>query len=256
MLIFVGVHSHAAGNCKRSYSLGVAEDQLKRKSSINGKSALPGMATELLDEIKKRVNCVFDEVPLSPEKALVELQNYRLDIFAFSFTNESFRKVADEQIIYSTSRILLVDRKFYKPAWNVQDYLKSSKIKFGALSISNYWYSPDELRMLAAESRIAYSSKIEMNGHMLAKGKVQAIFTSPAFLHRMIEAKDILKTSVAIRDPAFRLTVALMLSKKRVSPEERDQFAKAIEGMRTDGSIEKILLHYVPAEDLKTYYKF
>lgn len=253
VVVIAALQVSASDICKRNFTLGVGEDQLRQKT---GQKAVVGLATEFVKEIKDRVDCIYTDVPTSPERAITELKNFRLDLYAFAFSNERFKDFADQEVIYSTNRILLVDKKNYKPSLKIQDYLKNPKIKFSAISGSAYLYGTEEIKALADQNRMSYNSQMNGSVDSLVRKKVQATFISPAFLKQQIERTNLLKDAVAIPDPNYRLHIVLLISKKRVSFKERQQFAKAIADMRQEGVIEKILLHYVSTEDLKAYYKF
>jgi ABC-type amino acid transport substrate-binding protein len=54
-------------------------------------------------------------------------------------------------------------------------------------------------------------------------------------------------------DPDMKVPVGLFVSKKRINAEEGKRIKEAIEGMRSDGTLRKILLKYIEPEDLQDY---
>lgn len=242
---------HSKADCNRVFFVGTNTDAVaKIRVGINA------ISIDLFSEIKNRVPCVYNERTLSFTKALEELRNNRIDLFAFAFQAPEWTPVTNSEVIYSVTRILLVNKKVFKKGATIKDYIKNPKIKFGVVSGGMFFTNKDELSFLEKEKRAIYDPFPDGVIELLTQGKVQAVFTSPTFYRRYLTQFKLKELSEAIPDKDNTLDLTLFFSKKRVTQEEQKIFAKAIQSMRSDGTVRKILLKYIPEEDLKKFYKF
>src|SRR5215469_9408190 len=178
-LLLAPVLGHA--DCNRIFVVGTNTDAVaKVRVGINA------ISIELFGEIKKRVNCVYNERTLSFTKGLEELRNNRIDIFAFAFRAPEWTAVTNSEVLYSVSRILLVNKSFYKKDATVSDYIKNPKIKFGVVSGGMFFTNKDELDLLEKEKRAVYDPFPDGVIELLTQGKIQAVFTSPTFYRRYL----------------------------------------------------------------------
>ncbi|QDK37576.1 ABC transporter substrate-binding protein [Bdellovibrio sp. NC01] len=238
-------------DCSRIFVVGTNTDAVaKKRAGINA------ISIELFSEIKKRVNCVYNERTLSFTKALEELRNNRIDIFAFAFKAPEWTAVTNSEVLYSVSRILLVSKGVYKKEFTISDYIKNPKIKFGVVSGGMFFTNKDELDLLEKEKRAVYDPFPDGVIELLTQRKVQAVFTSPTFYRRYVKQFKLAELTEAIPDKNNNLDLTLFFSKTRVKPEEQKIFADAIKSMRKDGFIRKTLLKYVLEDDVNKYYTF
>ncbi|MDG0815759.1 transporter substrate-binding domain-containing protein [Bdellovibrio svalbardensis] len=242
---------HAKALCNRVYSVGTNTDAVSKD-----KAGANLISIEIFNELKKRLDCVYNERVISFSRAAEDLRNNRIDIFAFSFTNESWSKFATSIPIYSVNRLLLVQNKFYKPGAKVADYLKDSKVNFAMLSGGSFFSSSVEIAALQKAHRATFVAFPDGVMDLLSKGKVQAAFTSPIFLRRYAIQYKIKEKTMVVADDSKRLELAIFFSKKRMKPLELKMFEKVIQDMKTDGTLKKIILKYVPEEDFNSYYHF
>lgn len=243
-------YEQSYAGCSRIFVVGTNTDAVAKKNSdINL------LSTTLLSEIKKRVDCVYTERTLPFTKGIEDLRNNRIDLFAFVMLSPEWEQAGYPINIYSVNRILLVDKKFYKPDWTADDYLKSPKIKFSAIS-TGMFYLKNEIAKLEAEKRVIYDPFPDTAMELFIHGKVNATLTSPTFYHRYIRQYPLMDMSYAVPDKFHPIKLSLMISKKRVTPAEEKIFTQAIESMRKDGTLKKIILRFVPEEDFKNYYTF
>lgn len=237
--------------CGRTYTVGVLKDS-PYYSKVPRVEAT-GLVPDLLAEIRKRLGCPFQEVPLNYVRALEEFKGQRLDLFAFTYINSDWLDVADHKVVFSSERVLLVSKSIYKKKSLVSDYLRDPKIKFGNMIGAVMFFQPQEFQKLMKENRIIQSSTVDGVIQLFIAGRVQGIFITPLFL-RSLQAKPEFKNVFeVIDDPRTPLDIGIYISKRRVSKEESSQLKKVIDEMRADGTVRSILGKYVPAEDLKRY---
>jgi polar amino acid transport system substrate-binding protein len=240
--------SHA--DCARTYIFGFNGPAIsKDKTSIEGLSGL------MLEELKKRVGCVFDQKDMPTNRARDELRRHRIDIFGFAFVTPETKEFADTITVYSTKRILLVNKKFFKEGASVADYVNNPKIKFAIPSGGMRLHQEEELKILQKDNRVVFDPFPDGVLQLLYEEKVQATFITNTFM-KIHEKKYPVKSKTEMITDGTTVDLALWLSKKRISKKEREAFQQAISEMQQDGTIRRILLKYTTAKEIETYYKF
>ncbi|MNS92506.1 Bacterial extracellular solute-binding protein, family 3 [compost metagenome] len=235
--------------CNRIFLVGRNTDSVDRS-----KEGVNLVSIDIIKEIQRRTDCVYSEKNISFSRAAEELRHNRIDIFAFAFSNPEWGIFSQHVPVYGVSRLLLVDKKHYKQDLKVTDYLSNPKIKFGSLSGGSFFFQGDELEQLKKEERVVFDSFPDGLIELLMRGKLQAVFTSPIFLSRFKKQYNVEEKAAIIVDPSIKLELSIFFSKKRVSEKEIQIFTKAIESMKKDGTLKKIILKYVPQEDFDKFY--
>jgi len=240
---------HAEALCNRVFLVGTNTDSVDRS-----KEGVNRVSIDILDEIQRRMDCVYSEKNISFTRAAEELRFNRIDIFAFAFTNPEWVTFSQHIPIYSVSRLLLIDKKYYQKNLKVSDYISNPAIKFGSLSGGSFFFHGDELEHLKKVDRVIYNTFPDGLIELLAQGKLQAVFTSPIFLSRFKKQYKLENKAAVVIDSNVKLELSIFFSKKRVSEKEIQVFTKAVEGMKKDGTLKKIILKYVPQEDFDKFY--
>lgn len=235
--------------CDRHYVLGVNTQVIAKDQP-----PITGIIQDLVTELKTRVPCSYREQALALNKAGEELKANRIDFYAFIFPNEEWNSFADILILYSVERLLLVDKKFFSPKSNVTDYLRQKELKF-ALTSGPFLTLKQEVEPLAKSKRAFYVPFPDDILEALIQGKANAGFTSAAYYFTHKNRALLQQRFELVRDPGHPLLpLGLYMSKGRVSPEDRKKFEQAIQDMRAEGAIHRILRKYVPQDILEKYY--
>jgi ABC-type amino acid transport substrate-binding protein len=243
------VASPAWSKCDRTFTLGfngpaVSKDKIKIET----------ISTSILSELKNRVGCNFEQINLPSNKGREELRFNRIDLFGIAFANETDKNFSYPITIYSAKRMLLVNKSVYVPGAKVEDYLRNPKIKFGAIS-GGMLILQKELQPLQKENRVLFDPFPDGVLQLLYTEKVQAAFMTNTFL-RLHEKQFPVKSKVEMIFDGTKADLSLFISKRRVTKSERELFQKAINEMRKDGTLRRILLKYITEDDLKNYYVF
>lgn len=237
--------------CYRNYFTGRNVSAVARTSQD-----LSEISTQFFALIKKKIPCTYNEQNLSFQKALKEFENYRLDLFAFAPINEVWLRYADPVVLYTTDRLLLINRKFYKKGLAPQDYLKNPKIRFIGIAGGHFYLNPNEVAQLEKQKRLIYDTFPDGVIERFSLGQADAAFTSPTYWNRHRQQFKLSEMSEMIRDSENQLPIALFISKKRLSEAEKTLFKKSVEELRKEGAFRKVLQKYVSDEDLNTFYHF
>ncbi|KYG63845.1 hypothetical protein AZI86_13585 [Bdellovibrio bacteriovorus] len=236
-------------NCHRNFIIGLNAEVVSRD-----KVGVEKISADLLSEIKKRVPCSFDERNISFTRASEDLRMRRIDMYAFAFSIPEFLEFSDPVLLYSVNRLLVVKKDFYKEGASAEDYLKNPKLRLGAISGGRFFTSDKEIELLQKQDRISFDPFPDGMFKLFEQGKIQAFFISPTY-YNLYAQKYSLKEKTRVIADKSTLDLALFLSKTRMSESEKSLFRNAIKSMRTDGSIKKILLKYLPPSEVEKYYQ-
>ncbi|MBO9665599.1 MAG: transporter substrate-binding domain-containing protein [Bdellovibrio sp.] len=250
LMVVAAVPSWAV--CNRIYTVGRNTDTIKKdKEGVNL------ISIELFNELRKHVDCVYNERSYAFDRGYNEMRHNRIDLYAFTLTNKEWDKVANPLVLYSVTRLLIVNKKVFQAKFKAEDYFQNQKINFGLVRGGVAFIEPDELKLLIAENRARFESFPDDVIELLVKGKVDAVLTSPAFLTRYMKEFPQLKTEfVVIPDPRMKYNFALYMSQKRLNPHEQKQFIDVIRDMIHEGIPRNILKKYVTPQELEAYYSF
>ncbi|MNL22363.1 Bacterial extracellular solute-binding protein, family 3 [compost metagenome] len=237
--------------CVRNYTVGVLTDSPYYAKEPRVQAS--GLVRDLLEEIRKRLGCPFQEVPLNYVRALEDFKGSRVDLFAFSYVNSAWLDVAEHKVLYASERVLLVKKNVYNKKSQISDYIQNPKVKFGNLIGTVMFFQPEEIQKLNTENRVVQSSTAEGVIQLLVSGRAQGVFVTPIYLRYLQTKPEYKDVFVVIEDPKTSIDIGLYISKRRVSKEENSQIKKIIDEMRADGTVRTILSKYVSSEDLKRY---
>ncbi|MBO9665349.1 MAG: transporter substrate-binding domain-containing protein [Bdellovibrio sp.] len=244
--------STASALCNRVYVWGLATNSITEKEKTISISQL---ASALSNEIKKRMDCIFTDIPMTFEKVPKEFRNHRIDGFAFTFVHSSLTENADTLVLYRTQRILLLAKKYYRPGITVSQYLHDKSLRFAAVTGGRLFFLPEEIDYLRKQKRLIENPFPDDVAGLVANGKAQATITSPSYLTRYHKDNLFQDKLVEIPDPDGFLDIALFLSKKRINAAEKAKFIEVIDQMKKDGTIKKVLLNYVSEDYFNKYYQ-
>lgn len=249
--LLISLPAFAAGkaSCNKHYLLGVNTQFVAKNQP-----SIPGVVRDLIDEIKRRVPCTYQELPLSFNKAAEELKARRIDFYAFAYKVDDWMTFADIEVLYSVERLLLVEKKFYSKQLTVADYLKKKDLSFVTISGGTFFTSNDELDILIKDKRAVYVPYPDNILDALIQGKARAAFTSATYFSTHKNRALLEQRYEIVRDPDYPMPLGLYMAKGRVHPEDRKKFQKALKEMRDDGTIHRILKKYIPQDILEKYY--
>lgn len=246
---FMASPAFARTECARVFTLGFNGPAISKD-----KARIETLSTTLMTEIQKRMGCTFHQKDMPTTRGKEELRLHRIDFFAFSFVNADTTQYADPIPLYAVERILLVDKKVYKKEYTVSDYIQNPKITFAILSGGMLINNDKELKILQKGNRVVFDPFPDGILHLIVDGKAQAAFITNTFL-KIHEKKHPVRAKSEMVIDGTKVDLALLLSKKRVSPLEKAALQTAIASMRRDGTIRRILLQYVTADELAKYYQ-
>lgn len=236
-------------NCKRTFIIG-----LNAEAVAKDKVGIEKIAADLFSEIQKRVPCAYDERNVSFNRAAEDLRKRRIDLYAFAFSIPEFQEFSEPLILYSATRILIVKKDFYQAKFTPPDYIKNPQLRFGAISGGKFFTSDDEIALLQKQDRIFFDPFPDGLFKLFDQGKIQAFFISPTYYNLYAERSSLSEKAQIVTDQET-LDLALFLSKSRMTDSEKSLFRKAVQAMKSDGTVKKILLKYLPPSEFEKYYQ-
>lgn len=238
----------ASSTCSRNYNvgtyLGTANSQVRN-----------AIFSQFFAELKKRIPCNLNEVEISPDRAQEQMRIHRIDAYAFSFGESGWSDFAKSEYFYSVESLLIVQKGLFKKGQPAKYYLDNPKIKFGEVSSEAHLTSDADFARLTKENRMELTAFRQGVFNLFRQKKIQAFFTTPNVYRRYLKTNDLNNNDALIPYPEGQVKICLQLSKK-LSPQDQEMFAKALQDIKDDGTFQKIFLKWVSPEDFKTYYKF
>lgn len=243
----------SAKDCGRRYR--VIVNNYAPLFDVNNEGHVHGLTFDFMNELSHRLGCVVSQAPMDAPRMQDDFKNWRADIVGLVIPSEKYRASGEYVPVYRTVRKLLVNKAHYDRSRTITDYIKDSRIKFGDQIGTRFFLKTEEKDLLFGAGRVVEYPSPATGFRQLSSGRVQAMFTSPA-IHNYYQKTipDLNQNVIAIPDPNYDMEGGIYLSLRRISKTEADQIKKAINDMRKDGTLRRIVARYASAEDM-IYYK-
>jgi polar amino acid transport system substrate-binding protein len=205
-----------------------------------------GLTHDLIDTLQRRVGCVFIEKDQARAVTNDSLKTNRVDIAALFAKNPEFDKLAFFEPIYRSKRELIMRRSLYVPEKSLQDYILDKKIIYGNIIGSHTGLSPKEEAELRKSHRLIEAVDVATLYSMLKKNRVHALIMLPftnSYYEKLLEMKS---DVVRVVDEDHPIEVGIYYSKRRISMAEKQKMEEAIEAMRKDGTLSRLISEYPP----------
>lgn len=250
-ILFFATSSFASGPCTRMFR--VSTNDYAPLYYLNENKLPAGYSHDLVEEIKKRMGCNFVEESFPAPRAISDFSNYRTDMTGVVPHSEALDQWGIYVPLYSTARILVIRKSKYDAKKTIRQLVETKKTTFAIQIGGGFIYHPEELQILKKENRVLDVPNPPSSYKLISEGRVDAFFSSPVINHYHMQMAKNPSELVTIRDPDKKLEVGIYLSKKKLSKTERDRLTQAIEDMKKDGTLKKLLLPYIDKEDVPYY---
>lgn len=215
-----------------------------------------GIDKLLIQEIKKRSGCEFNEYEAPRARIWEELKTGNLDV-ATAGVKTSERDGFVYFSYYARVKNLTIIRKEVKYK-SMKLFLKDKNLEFGVIRSFNYGSKVLNrfIDALKAQKRIQESASTEKLFLKLNNNHIQAFFSPFVTLKRYLNETDGLKNKVTIIDwipDEKAYSVGIMLSKKTFKDDEFKKWDSIIQSIVNDGTLKKILLKYFTESEINKY---
>ena len=228
-------------DCPRPHTLALHEHGL-----LYSRQTGEGIDKDVADELIRRSGCRIQVVVMPRARIWQLIESGALDFSLSGITNEQRERFAAFAWYFANKYYLLVRRD--TGVRQIGDFIRNGDLRLGA--IRSFRYSVSANRMvdaLDAELRVSYASGLAPLFESLLANQIQGLIIEP-FDYPVLEGARIreLTTILEFADPP--VPHGLIMSKQSVPPQEQARWRALVEGMRADGTIERIFDKYFKPE--------
>jgi polar amino acid transport system substrate-binding protein len=211
-----------------------------------------GIDREVADELQRRTGCAIVTNAPPRARAYVWLESGETDIVMAALDNPKRDQYA-AFIPYMQQRFVTVMHRDVPPEKvNLAAFSGDNALRFGAVRGVTYGGGRDEwFARIEGERRLELGASLPTVFRMLKSKRFAAMFAIPLQYEK--ELADLgMRDQVRLIDwfpnepPAAR---CLAMSRKNFTPEQIKGWAEVVRGMKSDGSLKRILAKYLSAEE-------
>lgn len=236
----------SVATCQKKFTVGV-NNFAPFAFRVNGK--LQGLAHDVLSELSERTGCQFVMNEVSRPASVEDLKRGRLDMVALMVKSDDYLPYSEFLPLYKTTRMLAVLKANWVANKKIEDYISDSKIKFANVIGPKTVMSAGEEKKLVSAGRMVATPDPEGAMHLLSQNRAQAIMMSAFLADYHIKHEGLEDKIVRIRDESMSMDVGVFASYRRMNEADRKMMAQAMESMKSDGTLLKILSRYMGSEE-------
>lgn len=207
-----------------------------------------GLTHDFIEILQQRMGCVFIEKDVARPIVVEQMRTGRMDLAFLMSKNSDYDRSGTFFPIYSIKRELVIDKSHYAKEKSFHDYFGDKKVVFGTYIGSRTALKPAEESDLFRKRRVLEAVDLTSIYDFLKHKRIQAVMSSPMINEYHIKRLKMEDQVVRILDEENPVVVGIYFSKRRISKNERAQIESAIESMKTDGTLIKLLMNYIPKE--------
>ncbi|WP_425257136.1 substrate-binding periplasmic protein [Rubrivivax sp. RP6-9] len=224
-------------DCTRPLTLGLHEHGLLYSAETG-----QGIDRDLADELAQRSGCRITTTLLPRARIWQLVESGALDFSLSGISNPARERFAAFAWTFTNKYYLLVhkDAGVQSPA----EFLARPELKLGA--IRSYRYSASANRLvdaLEAQRRVSYASALDPLYEVLLDGQLQAMIIEPFDYPTLQNARIRAQTQILeFDDPP--VPHGLIMSRKALPPAQLEAWRALVDGMRADGTVQRIFEKY------------
>lgn len=213
-----------------------------------------GIDRDFADELIRRSGCRIN-VSLLPRARIWQLiESGALDFSLSGITNESREKFASFAWYFSNKYYLLVRRD--AQVRRIEDFEANSRLQLGVIRSFRYSESANRLvDRLDAEQRLTRSSGLAALFDALVAGQVQGMIIEP-FDYPTLGSARIREMSQILEFGDKPVPHGLIMSRASLSDAQQARWRALVDGMRRDGTVQRIFEKYFSADLARTMVNF
>jgi polar amino acid transport system substrate-binding protein len=236
-------------DCERPLSLALHDHGLLY-STQSGE----GIDLDVANELIRRSGCKITVAVMPRARIWQLIESGGLDFSMSGISNEARERFAGFAWYFSNPYYLLVRKD--AGIRQIADVERNPVFRLGA--IRSFRYSSIANRLvdrLDADQRVSYSTRLDPLYQILLNNQVQAMIIEP-FDYPAIESGKLREqtTTLVFDDPA--VPHGLIMSKKTLSAAQQQAWRTLVEGMRADGTVQRIFDKYFSPELARTLTRF
>ncbi len=236
-------------DCGRPLSLALHDHGLLYTSQTG-----QGIDKDFADELIRRSGCRVSVVVMPRARIWQLIESGALDFSLSGITNASRDRFAGFAWYFANPYYLLVRND--AGVRHLSDFENSPALRLGA--IRSFRYSPSANRLvdrLHADGRVSYATRLDPLFQVLLNNAVQAMIVEP-FDDPVVQRGPLREqtTKLAFDDPP--VPHGLIMSKKSLSPVQQQAWRALVDGMRADGTVQRIFERYFNPELARSLTQF
>jgi polar amino acid transport system substrate-binding protein len=236
-------------DCSRPLTLGLHEHGLLYTGETG-----EGIDKDIADEMARRTGCRITTTVLPRARIWQLIESGALDFSLSAIANREREKFASFAWYDSNRYYLLVRRDANVDS--VGEFLHRQHLRLGAIRGFRYSEGANDLvDALDADARVSYATSLEPLFAILLEGHIQAMIIEP-FDYPVIHDHALQDQTAILEFDDPSVQHGLVMSKKSLSAAQQAAWRAVIEGMRADGTIQRIFSKYFPAELARTMTRF
>jgi len=236
-------------DCSRPLTLGLHDHGLLYSSQTG-----EGIDKDFADELVRRSGCKISFTLMPRSRIWQLIESGALDFSLSGITNEARERFAAFAWYFSNKYYLLVRND--AGVQKVADFQADPALKLGV--IRSFRYSTTANRLvdeLDAQRRVNYASSLEPLYEVLLDKRVQGMIIEP-FDYPTLESATIRAQTRIVEFDDPPVLHGLIMSKKSLPPEQLAAWRALVDGMRADGTVERIFQRYFKADLARTMTRF
>jgi polar amino acid transport system substrate-binding protein len=236
-------------DCDRPMSLALHDHGL-----LYSNQSGEGIDKDFADELIRRSGCKFSVTVMPRGRIWQLIETGALDFSLSGITNEARDGFASFAWYFSNKYYLLVRKD--AAVRRLDDFEGNRALKLGV--IRSFRYSPTANRLvdrLDAEQRVSYSTSLDPLYQILLGNRVQGMIIEP-FDYPALEGGALRDQTTIVEFDDPPVPHGLIMSKKALSVPQQLAWRALVDGMRADGTVQRIFEKYFSAELARTLTKF
>jgi polar amino acid transport system substrate-binding protein len=228
-------------DCSRPYSLGLHEHGLLYSGQTG-----EGIDRDLADALARRSGCKISLVLMPRARIWQLIESGALDFSLSGISNDARERFAAFAWTFANKYYLLVRKD--SGIRRVADFEAAPALRLGA--IRSFRYSPSANRFvdaLEARRRVSWATSLDPLYEVLQAGGVQAMIIEP-FDYPMLQSASLREQTQIIEFDDPPVPHGLIMSRKSLPPAQQQAWRALVDGMRADGTVQRIFEKYFSAE--------
>lgn len=236
-------------DCQRTFTLALHDHGLLYSAQTG-----EGIDKDVADELIRRSGCKVN-VTLMPRARIWQLiESGALDFSLSGISNEARERFAAFAWYFSNKYYLLVHKD--AGVQRLPEFAANPRLRLGV--IRGFRYGPMANRFvdtLEAQSRVNYATQLDPLYEVLLDNRVQAMIIEPFDYPAVQKARIAEQTQILeFDDPP--VPHGLIMSRRSLPPEQQQAWRLLVDGMRADGTVERIFEKYFKPELARSMTRF
>jgi polar amino acid transport system substrate-binding protein len=236
-------------DCSRPLTLGLHDHGLLYASQTG-----EGIDRDFADEMVRRSGCKISFALMPRARIWQLIESGALDFSLSGISNEARERFAAFAWYFSNRYYLLVRND--AGVQKVADFEANPALKLGAIRSFRYGAAANRfVDQLDAQHRVNYASSLDPLYEVLLDKRLQGMIIEP-FDYPTLESANIRAQTQIVEFDDPPVPHGLIMSKKSLPPEQIAAWRALVDGMRADGTVQRIFEKYFKPELARTMTRF